>query len=836
MNWLKNPDSDIEQLRRIASTTKQPEDIKNYWIASLRAGILPEPNFRFQEDNIYEKWYACYWILHPEVISGWEGFRPEALDNVDKIPFIKLVENLIPLEAPESRFAQSRQHGRIEQVSLKQGSDFTIQSYYDITQEKTQELIADWLQIIIDNETKFRGNPDSEIEQLRRIAFGTKQSNDIKNYWIAALRAGILPKPNVYRKETDGTWEWNAYYWCLHPDLIEQSSWFTKLNVYLVKLTQYVGGDLPRGQVLKLASNVTNIRDTWNFTFQNANLSDRTSNRLSREEAEELVRQYLQIIIEATTVFERNPDEKIRQRQREGRGSELQAAIEKLRSGIPLEPDEIKSPPPQTIQDFSTSWGDRAIFRIGPRILSLRYADLNYSDESSREIMIKLNVEGAWPWPPLDRGKGKEYRSWTVTSFTRDEQQPNLPVWHYPEVMQLMYEALIAGPERKEEEAPRKMRNPRGSDSSFRTALKLWESQPQDTTNIENLLKVISRSGTVLQLAAPFENLEMPYINLDLFSHDWLQVKQEDKSPTLGSWGLENIEDLENRELVNQAITEFFKDMKIYPQYGWEIMEEQPARLEPEIRYYLHWSVRYRDEAIKQVDFLIDEGGIPPIRIDAGQYDIEHENSVWTYTGQNVIERERLSAPELDYSHHVNLYSRDQLELLLLNQSAKEVKELLKFGIYTFTNSAEAIKRAISNKWIDAEEPEIIKLAIVLNIMEPGTPARERRTGGHFVKEVESPEVYFIYLASVKNALVNNNDVRDIIALGLARINETVSAQTPGEVTILDEIGYLDEHVTRSRRWSNERAWELIMTERVISGLWIPKEKDYLLIPDYLWK
>lgn len=64
---------------------------------------------------------------------------------------------------------------------------------------------------------KKRRNSDDNIRKLERKAFETNSKADIAAYWIAALRAGIDPKPNETR--TDGALLREYPSWTLYPEV-----------------------------------------------------------------------------------------------------------------------------------------------------------------------------------------------------------------------------------------------------------------------------------------------------------------------------------------------------------------------------------------------------------------------------------------------------------------------------------------------------------------------------------------------------------------------------------------------------------------------------------------
>lgn len=302
---------------------------------------------------------------------------------------------------------------------------------------------------------------DKRIRELERIAFETKNSQDIANYWKTCLRVGILPK------NTDQSLE-GGLFWKLEPNNFpEHPSYYVSWN----KSDNYINYpdiNIPTGN----DGTMHNLIAIWERTSRYINESVNTP----ATKIEQTIKYLLEWVLHGWETNQeskslqppdrKNPDKKIRRLEREGQ-NEIQEAIEKIRAGIILEPDEVVD---SSIEISSADiWETKiAKFNFGTRHINVEYFTEREPNKYQGSVLANDDVG---PLEPFELGMCQKCLNWTSYSqkgntvlhnnvycqhqniefektnkvgFFFETQNPELPVWHYPIVINLIYLALTS--------------------------------------------------------------------------------------------------------------------------------------------------------------------------------------------------------------------------------------------------------------------------------------------------------------------------------------------------------------------------------------------------------
>lgn len=279
----------------------------------------------------------------------------------------------------------------------------------------------------------FKRNPDVNIRQLEKIAFDTKETQDIANYWRACLRADIVPRPTLSYGSTKDR-EIATHVWILarrmFPSLEE-----TKSKDY------YLHWKLPSGYHL-----IHPEESEFHQLFANSRYHEFLGSADTVSEAETKIKEMLswlleQYEIEQTWLQEQKIQPNPSQDQRIQRASnKLQAAIESLRAGIPVPPESIKNLDLGIVQ-LTWKFEDRkVILKMWSENALFDQIKLNFTifAESLKPGLVIRPFE--LPTPSKLSFSGRTFINYVKNIGESDPKE----VWKLPDVMEHLYLTLIA--------------------------------------------------------------------------------------------------------------------------------------------------------------------------------------------------------------------------------------------------------------------------------------------------------------------------------------------------------------------------------------------------------
>lgn len=274
---------------------------------------------------------------------------------------------------------------------------------------------------------------DAKIRELQRRALETKRSEDIANYWRACLRVEIVPKPTL-EHQVEGL-----------PHLFQQTWTLTPSDLFRPYVSVVENPELIAFGDDVIVSEVSLV----NKKVPIYGIHVTSEKRLNK-----MLLIYLQELLEPSSSAlqlnwkpkQKNPSSDNRLRDREN--TKLQAAIESLRAGIPLEPDSnlVKK---TTYLDGSFS----TAFTFEDRTIYVHWT-FNHLFKDLFDIDFEIK-------PRPFTNKNLEIKAWTVGGGNRLRiiNIPGKTVWDRPEVMEALYEALISPITRTNPSADNRIRN-----------------------------------------------------------------------------------------------------------------------------------------------------------------------------------------------------------------------------------------------------------------------------------------------------------------------------------------------------------------------------------------